>query len=144
MYSHELCSLEEISIYQKIPLIFEKLCEDMLFWRKKGTKPPLDDGNTPLNVVPYGDLACENAIIKEHARFGRVRTALMRKLRGKYGKQVANRAMWRVEKRLRDGFLNGDTRKDAEKKAMNTAKRLRPISEIAHEETEESHLQNSL
>ncbi len=45
------------------------------------------------------DLECEEAIIEDRRRFGRVRTHLMRHLRQKYGSKTANRAMWRVGKR---------------------------------------------
>ena len=52
-----------------------------------------------------GDLACEEAIIKDKDRFGRVRKSLMKYLRTKYGKDVANRALWRVNRRRTEGYF---------------------------------------
>jgi uncharacterized HAD superfamily protein len=45
------------------------------------------------------DLRCEEAIIYDKQRFGRVRKHLMMQLRAQYGRQTADRAMWRVNKR---------------------------------------------
>ena len=42
------------------------------------------------------ELMCEEAIIKDKERFGRVRTNMMRVLRTKYGDDEANRALGRV------------------------------------------------
>lgn len=47
------------------------------------------------------DLECEEAIIKDKERFGRVSTIRMRYLREKYGHNIANRALGRVQKRQR-------------------------------------------
>ena len=52
-----------------------------------------------------GDLETEEAIMNEKERFGRVRTSLMKKLRGKYGDDVANRALYRINKRISEGSL---------------------------------------
>ena len=52
-----------------------------------------------------GDLACEEAIIKDKERFGRVRKSLMKYLRTKYGDDVANRALWRVNRRRSEGYF---------------------------------------
>jgi len=90
------------------------------------------------------DLACENMIMKEKARFGRVRPAVMRYLRAKYGEAPANRAMWRINTRISKGIFTGEDRTEEEKKYMKTAKRLRPISEIAKEEAEEEKIQKFL
>ena len=57
-----------------------------------------------------GDLECEEAIMSDKTRFGRVRTSLMRHLRTKYGKDVANRALWRVNRRRTEGYLNSNGR----------------------------------
>lgn len=56
--------------------------------------------------LKQGELDCEEAIIKDKERFGRVRNSLMRHLRGTYGEQTANRALWRVSKRITEGYLN--------------------------------------
>lgn len=57
--------------------------------------------DTNQEVMPdyQADLECEDAIIEDKRRFGRVRTHLMKHLRQKYGSKTANRAMWRVNKR---------------------------------------------
>ena len=45
------------------------------------------------------DLECEEAIIKDKERFGRVSTIRMRYLREKYGSAMTNRALTRIQKR---------------------------------------------
>ena len=52
-----------------------------------------------------GDLECEEAIMSDKTRFGRVRTSLMKHLRAKYGKEIANRALWRVNRRYSEGYF---------------------------------------
>ena len=46
------------------------------------------------------DLECEEAIIKDKERFGRVSTIKMRYLREKYGRNMADRALARIQKRF--------------------------------------------
>jgi len=53
-----------------------------------------------------GNLECEEAILKDKERFGRVRASLMEYLRAKNGNQSANRALSRVNKRLQEHYLN--------------------------------------
>ena len=52
-----------------------------------------------------GELESEEAIMNEKERFGRVRTSLMKQLRAKYGDDVANRALYRINKRISEGSL---------------------------------------
>ena len=52
-----------------------------------------------------GELETEEAIMNEKERFGRVRTSLMKQLRAKYGDDVANRALYRINKRISEGSL---------------------------------------
>ncbi len=52
-----------------------------------------------------GDLECEEAILKDKERFGRVRTSLMEYLRAKNGNKSANRALSRVNKRLQENYF---------------------------------------
>jgi len=47
------------------------------------------------------DNLCEQEIFEEKQVNGRVSTITMRYLRKKYGKKVANRAMYRLQKKLR-------------------------------------------
>jgi len=51
------------------------------------------------------ELECEEAIIKDKKDFGRVRNSLMKVLRAKYGYDIANRALSRVNKRLEEGYF---------------------------------------
>lgn len=53
-----------------------------------------------------GELECEEAIIKDKKRFGRVRTNIMKVLRAKYGDNVANRALSRVNKRIQENYFD--------------------------------------
>lgn len=51
------------------------------------------------------ELECEDAIILDKQRFGRVRTSLMRHLRSEYGDEVANRVLSRINKRASKGSV---------------------------------------
>lgn len=53
-----------------------------------------------------GNLECEEAIISDKTRFGRVRKSMMNYLRAKYGKDIANRALWRVNRRKTEGYFD--------------------------------------
>ena len=55
--------------------------------------------------IQNGELETEEAIMNEKERFGRVRTSLMKQLRAKYGDDVANRALYRINKRISEGSL---------------------------------------
>jgi len=52
-----------------------------------------------------GNLECEEAILKDKERFGRVRSSLMEYLRAKNGDNIANRALSRVNKRLQENYF---------------------------------------
>jgi len=52
-----------------------------------------------------GNLECEEAIIKDKERFGRVRTSMMEYLRAKHGSTIADRALSRVNKRLQENYF---------------------------------------
>ncbi len=54
-----------------------------------------------------GNLECEEAIIKDKERFGRVRSSMMEYLRAKHGNDTANRALSRVNKRLQLNYFKG-------------------------------------
>jgi hypothetical protein len=69
-------------------------------FNRKQTEPRKIDEN-------LGDLECEEAIISDKTRFGRVRKYTMKYLRAKYGRDVADRAQWRVNRRkTKDYFRN--------------------------------------
>ena len=57
------------------------------------------------NRPDMGDLECENIIITEKKEHGRVRNSVMRDLRTKHGREVADRALARVNKRLSEGYF---------------------------------------
>ena len=48
----------------------------------------------------------EEAIIKDKERFGRVRSGMMEYLRAKYGSDIANRALNRINKRQQEGYFS--------------------------------------
>jgi len=52
------------------------------------------------------NIICEEAIIKDKERFGRVRTSMMEYLRAKYGLNIANRALNRVNKRMQENYFS--------------------------------------
>jgi len=64
--------------------------------KKVGKKDNLD--NQALS-----ELACEDAIISDKQRFGRVRTSLMKHLRSEHGDEIANRVLSRINKRASNG-----------------------------------------
>ncbi len=53
-----------------------------------------------------GELQCEEAIMTDKQRFGRVRMNMMKVLRAEHGDDVANRALGRVNKRIQEGYFN--------------------------------------
>lgn len=83
-----------------------------LFWHNSETdeeeKGEFEKGSTKVRQQ-LGDLESEEAIIKDKERFGRVRNSLMNNLRAKYGYKVANRALWRVNRRITEGYFDGKT-----------------------------------
>ena len=46
------------------------------------------------------ELECEEKIITEKHRFGRVRSKMMSQLRKEYGMEIANRSLARINKRI--------------------------------------------
>jgi len=52
-----------------------------------------------------GDLECEEAIMRDKERFGRVRTGIMKQLRLQYGKKIADRTLLRINKRVSQNSL---------------------------------------
>jgi len=59
-----------------------------------------------------GNLECEELILKDKERFGRVRSSMMEYLRAKHGDDIANRALSRVNKRLQEDYFNQRIRID--------------------------------
>ena len=58
-----------------------------------------------LNKEASSELACEDAIISDKQRFGRVRTSMMKHLRSEHGEKIANRVLSRINKRASNGSL---------------------------------------
>ena len=58
-----------------------------------------DPEQIDLNNEALSELSCEDAIILEKQRFGRVRTSMMKHLRTKHGEKIANRVLSRINKR---------------------------------------------
>jgi hypothetical protein len=56
-----------------------------------------------LDTQASSELACEDAIILDKQRFGRVRTSMMKYLRTEHGDEIANRVLSRINKRASSG-----------------------------------------
>jgi len=56
-----------------------------------------------MDKEALSELACEDAIILDKQRFGRVRTSMMKHLRSEHGAKIANRALSRINKRASNG-----------------------------------------
>ncbi len=54
------------------------------------------------------DLRCEEAIMQDKERFGRVRNSLMKHLRAEFGEDVADRARRRINKRRTEGYFTNE------------------------------------
>jgi len=72
------------------------------FWHNNETN---QDENRELQQN-LAELECEEAIIKDKERYGRVRNSVMKVLRAKNGNDVANRALSRVNKRLQENYFS--------------------------------------
>ena len=57
------------------------------------------------NHALEGELDCEEVIMNEKERFGRVRTSMMKTLRKKYGRETADSALFRINKRSSESSL---------------------------------------
>lgn len=72
------------------------------FWQNNSiiqeNKRELENQSTKLQQS-LAELDCENTIINEKEQFGRVRNSMMKVLRAKYGYDMANRTLNRVNKR---------------------------------------------
>ena len=71
------------------------------FWQNNSTIQE-EDGELEIHSAKLrqnlAELECEEAIIEDKERFGRVRKSMMNVLRAKYSDDVANRALSRVNK----------------------------------------------
>jgi len=65
----------------------------------------LENYSTKLRLN-LAELECEEAIIEDKERFGRVRKSMMNVLRAKHGHEIADRTLNRVNKRMQKGHLS--------------------------------------
>ena len=56
-----------------------------------------------MDKEALSELACEDAIISDKQRFGRVRTSMMKYLRSEHSEKIANRVLSRINKRVSNG-----------------------------------------
>ena len=80
-----------------------------LFWGNDDTQQEEDGELRNMTIEmrqKLGDLECEEAILKDKERFGRVRTSLMQYLRAKHDRNCADRALSRVNKRLQENYFS--------------------------------------
>jgi len=86
-----------------------------LFWHNYEVN---QEDNGEIESMPtkmkqsLAELECEEAIIEDKERFGRVRKSMMNVLRAKYSDEIANRALSRVNKRLQQNHFDGKTLND--------------------------------
>jgi len=73
--------------------------------RGKNMSEFIKSTKTEFDKISDGELETEEVIMNEKERFGRVRTTMMKHLRSKYGDDVANRALSRINKRVSQGSL---------------------------------------
>ncbi len=78
------------------------------FGDNAGDEESIEEDTTTID----GNLECEEQIIDDIERFGRVRTTLMKNLRKNFGNDIANRALWRVSKRKTNGYLQENSEND--------------------------------
>ena len=78
------------------------------FWDNTREEESLEEEKGTVD----GNLECEEQIIEDIERFGRVRTTLMRSLRKEFGNDIANRALWRVRKRKTNSYLQENSESD--------------------------------
>ena len=71
------------------------------FWDNSREEENIEEDTRTID----GNLDCEEQIMDDIERFGRVRTSLMKSLRKNFGNDIANRALWRVSKRKTNGYL---------------------------------------
>lgn len=77
-----------------------------MWFRQQNNNKETEDNRTfqgeinPKLSECQADLECEEAIINDKEHFGRVSTIQMRYLREKYGREIANRTLSRIQKRV--------------------------------------------
>jgi len=77
-------------------------------WRKRQE----DETKHGETMNEEANIICEEAIIKDKERFGRVRSSMMEYLRAKYGYDMANRALNRINKRMQENYFSSKSLSD--------------------------------
>jgi hypothetical protein len=65
-----------------------------------------NETNQEETTFEVANFICEEAVIKDKEKFGRVRSSLMEYLRAKYGYDIADRALSRINKRKQEHYFN--------------------------------------
>jgi len=55
---------------------------------------------------------CEEVMLKEYEKFGNIRTDLIESLKSKYGPEIVNKTLGRINKRKLQGSFDGTTLTD--------------------------------
>jgi len=79
-----------------------RFCAGNSMWGKQQE----DETKQTETMNEEANIICEEAIIKDKERFGRVRSSMMEYLRAKYGSDVANRALNRINKRKQKNYFD--------------------------------------
>jgi len=75
-------------------------------------KHPRDETKQGETMKEEANIICEEAIIKDKERFGRVRSSMMEYLRAKFGSDVANRSLNRINKRKQENYFSSKSLSD--------------------------------
>jgi len=75
-------------------------------WYCMGWFTQNDETKLGQTMNEEANIICEEAIIKDKERFGRVRSSMMEYLRAKHSDEIANRALSRVNKRLQENYFS--------------------------------------
>ena len=78
-------------------------CKNMGWFTRNDETNEEENGELKQNLA---ELECEEEIIKDKERYGRVRNSVMKVLRAKNGNDVANRALSRVNNRLQENYFS--------------------------------------
>ena len=79
------------------------------FWQNNNTIQEEDgeiENYSTKMKQSLAELECEEAIIQDKERFGRARKSMMNVLRERYGNEIADRTLNRVNKRIQKGHLS--------------------------------------
>ena len=79
------------------------------FWQNNNTIQEEDgeiENYSTKMKQSLAELECEDAIIQDKERFGRARKSMMNVLRERYGNEIADRTLNRVNKRIQKGHLS--------------------------------------